>query len=124
MQGVRGPNPLSSTPGQRLSSPSSIRESAKGLVDAVVAPEELAEVAARALEVLGGRRELPQVAEPPADDHIKDAPARASRRRRRGEAFLRRLGAVLEAELGALLRSAPAVRYGQRRRRYRRLGLV
>jgi acetyl-CoA carboxylase carboxyl transferase subunit beta len=41
-----------------------------------------------------------------------------------GEAFLRRVGAVLEAELGALLRSDPAVRYGQRRRRYRRLGLV
>jgi acetyl-CoA carboxylase beta subunit len=41
-----------------------------------------------------------------------------------GEAFLRRVGAVLEAELGALLRSEPAVRYRQRRRRYRRLGLV
>ena len=41
-----------------------------------------------------------------------------------GEAFLRRVGTVLEAELGALLRSDPAVRYGQRRRRYRRLGLA
>ncbi|HET9559976.1 MAG TPA: carboxyl transferase domain-containing protein, partial [Actinomycetota bacterium] len=41
-----------------------------------------------------------------------------------GEAFLRRVGTVLEAELGALLRSEPAVRYGQRRRRYRRLGLA
>jgi hypothetical protein len=33
-----------------------------------------------------------------------------------------RVGIVLEAELGALVRSEPAVRYGQRR--YRRLGLV
>jgi acyl-CoA carboxylase subunit beta len=41
-----------------------------------------------------------------------------------GEAFLRRVGAVLEAELAALLRSEPAARYGQRRRRYRTLGLV
>jgi acetyl-CoA carboxylase carboxyl transferase beta subunit len=40
-----------------------------------------------------------------------------------GEGFLRRVGTVLEAELAALLRSEPAVRYGQRRRRYRRLGL-
>jgi hypothetical protein len=38
--------------------------------------------------------------------------------------FLRRVGTVLETELGALLRSEPAVRYGERRRRYRRLGLV
>jgi acyl-CoA carboxylase subunit beta len=41
-----------------------------------------------------------------------------------GEAFLRRVGTVLEAELGALLRSEPAVRYDQRRRRYRSLGLA
>jgi acetyl-CoA carboxylase beta subunit len=41
-----------------------------------------------------------------------------------GEAFLRRVGAVLEAELAALLRSEPAARYGERRRRYRSLGLV
>jgi acyl-CoA carboxylase subunit beta len=41
-----------------------------------------------------------------------------------GEAFLRRVGAVLEAELAALLRSEPAARYGERRRRYRTLGLV
>jgi acyl-CoA carboxylase subunit beta len=40
-----------------------------------------------------------------------------------GEAFLRRVGAVLEAELAALLRSEPAARYGERRRRYRSLGL-
>jgi acyl-CoA carboxylase subunit beta len=41
-----------------------------------------------------------------------------------GEEFLRRVGAVLQAELAALLGSEPAARYGQRRRRYRVLGLV
>ena len=41
-----------------------------------------------------------------------------------GETFLRRVGAVLEAELGALLRSPPTARYGERRRRFRTLGLV
>jgi acetyl-CoA carboxylase carboxyl transferase beta subunit len=41
-----------------------------------------------------------------------------------GEAFLRRVGAVLEAELGALLRSTPSARYRARRRRYRTLGLA
>jgi acetyl-CoA carboxylase carboxyl transferase subunit beta len=41
-----------------------------------------------------------------------------------GEAFLRRVGAVLEAELGALLRSTPSARYRERRRRYRTLGLA
>jgi acetyl-CoA carboxylase carboxyl transferase subunit beta len=41
-----------------------------------------------------------------------------------GEAFLRRAGAVLEAELAGLLRSEPAARYGERRRRYRTLGLA
>jgi acetyl-CoA carboxylase carboxyl transferase subunit beta len=41
-----------------------------------------------------------------------------------GEAFLRRAGAALEAELAGLLRSEPSVRYGERRRRYRTLGLV
>jgi acetyl-CoA carboxylase alpha subunit len=40
-----------------------------------------------------------------------------------GEAFLQRLGEVLEAELGALLRSEASARYGERRRRYRTLGL-
>jgi acetyl-CoA carboxylase carboxyl transferase beta subunit len=41
-----------------------------------------------------------------------------------GEAFLRRVGTVLEAELGALLRSEPSARYRERRRRYRTLGLT
>ena len=41
-----------------------------------------------------------------------------------GEAFLRRVGTMLEAELGALLRAEPSARYGERRRRYRMLGLV
>jgi acyl-CoA carboxylase subunit beta len=40
------------------------------------------------------------------------------------EAFLRRVGAALEAELAALLRSEPSARYRERRRRYRTLGLV
>jgi acyl-CoA carboxylase subunit beta len=39
-----------------------------------------------------------------------------------GEAFLRRVGAVLEAELGTLLRLEASARYGERRRRYRMLG--
>jgi acyl-CoA carboxylase subunit beta len=39
------------------------------------------------------------------------------------EAFLQRVGAVLQAELGGLLRSEPSARYGERRRRYRTLGL-
>jgi acetyl-CoA carboxylase beta subunit/acetyl-CoA carboxylase alpha subunit len=41
-----------------------------------------------------------------------------------GEGFLRRVGGVVEAELSALARSEPAARYGERRRRYRRLGLA
>jgi acetyl-CoA carboxylase carboxyl transferase subunit beta len=41
-----------------------------------------------------------------------------------GETFLRRVGAVLEAELAALLRADPAARYRERRRRYRTLGLA
>jgi acyl-CoA carboxylase subunit beta len=40
------------------------------------------------------------------------------------EAFLGRVGAVLEAELGGLLGADPVARYRQRRRRYRALGLV
>jgi hypothetical protein len=34
------------------------------------------------------------------------------------------VGAVLEAELGTLLRSDPSARYRERRRRYRALGLT
>jgi acetyl-CoA carboxylase carboxyl transferase subunit beta len=57
---------------------------AKGLVDAVVAPEEIAGVAARVLEVLGGPRELPQVAESPANYDLEETPvAEAIRRSRR-----------------------------------------
>jgi acetyl-CoA carboxylase carboxyl transferase beta subunit len=41
-----------------------------------------------------------------------------------GEEFLQRVGAVLQAELGALLRSEAPARYGERRRRYRALGLT
>jgi acyl-CoA carboxylase subunit beta len=38
------------------------------------------------------------------------------------EAFLRRVGAVLEEELGRLRRADPAARYAERRRRFRTLG--
>jgi acyl-CoA carboxylase subunit beta len=55
----------------------------KGLVDAVVAPAELAEVAARVLRVLCAPREVPQVAEPPADDHLEETPVGESIRRSR-----------------------------------------
>jgi acyl-CoA carboxylase subunit beta len=41
-----------------------------------------------------------------------------------GEAFLQRVGGVLEAELAGLLVAEPAARYGERRRRYRGLGLA
>jgi acetyl-CoA carboxylase carboxyl transferase subunit beta len=41
-----------------------------------------------------------------------------------GEAFLQRVGGVLEAELAGLLVAEPAARYGERRRRYRTLGLT
>src|SRR5829696_5667470 len=41
-----------------------------------------------------------------------------------GEAFLQRVGGVLQAELSALLRSDPSARYLERRRRYRALGLA
>ena len=47
---------------------------AKGLVDAVVAPDGVAEVAARVLEVLCAPRELPSAAESPADDHQDETP--------------------------------------------------
>jgi acetyl-CoA carboxylase carboxyl transferase beta subunit len=56
---------------------------AKGLVDAVVAPAELAEVVARVLEVLCAPRELPSAAESPADDHQDETPIAESIRRSR-----------------------------------------
>jgi acetyl-CoA carboxylase carboxyl transferase beta subunit len=56
---------------------------AKGLVDAVVAPEEVAEVAARVLDVLCAPREVPQAAEPPADDQAGETPVAESIRRSR-----------------------------------------
>jgi acetyl-CoA carboxylase alpha subunit len=56
---------------------------AKGLVDAVVAPAELAEVAARVLEVLCAPRELPQAGEPPAEDVLEETPVAESIRRSR-----------------------------------------
>ena len=56
---------------------------ANGLVDAVVAPDGVAEVAARVLEVLCAPRELPQAAEPVADDHVEGTPVAESIRRSR-----------------------------------------
>ena len=56
---------------------------AKGLVDAVVAPDGVAEVAARVLEVLCAPRELPQGGEPAADDHVEGTPVAESIRRSR-----------------------------------------
>ena len=56
---------------------------AKGLVDAVVVPEEVAEVAARVLDVLCAPREVPQAAEPPADDQAGETPVAESIRRSR-----------------------------------------
>ena len=56
---------------------------AKGLVDAVVAPGEVAEVAARVLDVLCAPREVPQAAEPPADDQAGETPVAESIRRSR-----------------------------------------
>ena len=56
---------------------------AKGLVDAVVAPVEVAEVAARVLDVLCAPREVPQAAEPPPDDQAGETPVAESIRRSR-----------------------------------------
>jgi acyl-CoA carboxylase subunit beta len=56
---------------------------AKGLVDAVVAPAELAEVASRVLEVLCAPREAPQAGAPPAEDVPEETPVAESIRRSR-----------------------------------------
>jgi acetyl-CoA carboxylase carboxyl transferase beta subunit len=56
---------------------------AKGLVDAVVAPGEVAEVAARVLDVLCAPREVPPAAEPPADERVGETPVAESIRRSR-----------------------------------------
>jgi acyl-CoA carboxylase subunit beta len=113
---------------------------AKGLVDAVVAPQELAQVAARVLEVLCAPREVPQGAEPPADDHGTVTPvAEAIRRSRRpdrpGVRALLRVAArdvtplsgtaAGEMDPGVLLAlvrfgAAPCILLGQDRHRQRR----
>ena len=113
---------------------------AKGLVDAVVTPAELAEVAARVLEVLCGPREVPQVGEPPADDQVGHTPvAEAIRRSRRpdrpGVRALLRVAArdvtplsgtaAGELDPGVLLAlacfgAAPCILLGQDRHRQRR----
>jgi acetyl-CoA carboxylase carboxyl transferase subunit beta len=56
---------------------------AKGLVDAVVPPGEVAEVAARVLDVLCAPREVPPAVEPVPDDHVEDIPVAESVRRSR-----------------------------------------
>jgi acyl-CoA carboxylase subunit beta len=114
---------------------------AKGLVDAVVAPEEVAEVAARVLEVLCAPRKVPQAAEPPAGgDQVDETPvAEAIRRSRRPDrpgvrALLRVVArdvtplsgtAAGEMDPGVLLAlarfgAAPCILLGQDRHRQRR----
>jgi acetyl-CoA carboxylase carboxyl transferase beta subunit len=113
---------------------------AKGLVDAVVAPEQVAEVAARVLEVLCGPREVPRVAEPPAADRLREAPVAESIRRSRrpdrpGVRALLRVAAgdvtplsgtaAGEMDPGVLLAlarfgAAPCILLGQDRHRQRR----
>jgi acyl-CoA carboxylase subunit beta len=113
---------------------------AKGLVDAVVAPAELAEVAARVLQVLCAPRELQQAAEPPANDDLEETPvAEAIRRSRRpdrpGARALLKVAArdvtplsgtaAGEMDPGVLLAlarfgAAPCILLGQDRHRQRR----
>jgi acyl-CoA carboxylase subunit beta len=113
---------------------------AEGLVDAVVPPGELAEVAARVLEVLCAPREVPQADEPPADDHVTETPVAESIRRSRrpdrpGVRALLRVAArevtplsgtaAGEMDPGVLLAlvrfgAAPCILVGQDRHRQRR----
>ena len=115
---------------------------ARGLVDAVVAPRGVAEVAARVLEVLCAPREAPRATSPPADDHVTMTPvAEAIRRSRRpdrpGVRALLRVAArdvtplsgtaAGEMDPGVLLAlvrfgAAPCVLLGQDRRRQQPLG--
>ena len=84
--GFLGPRVYEALHGQPFTPGVQVAENlhAKGLVDAVVAPQELAQVAARVLEVLCGPREVPQAAEPLADEHLEETPvAEAIRRSRR-----------------------------------------
>jgi acyl-CoA carboxylase subunit beta len=113
---------------------------AKGLVDAVVAPAELADVAARVLEVLCAPRAVRQAAEPAADDHLEEIPVAESIRRSRrpdrpGVRALLRVAArevtplsgtaAGEMDPGVLLAlarfgAAPCILIGQDRHRQRR----
>jgi acetyl-CoA carboxylase beta subunit len=84
--GILGPRVYEALHGQPFPPGVQVAENlyAKGLVDAVVAPAELAEVAARVLQVLCAPRELQQAAEPPANDDLEETPvAEAIRRSRR-----------------------------------------
>jgi acetyl-CoA carboxylase carboxyl transferase subunit beta len=113
---------------------------AKGLVDAVVAPGKLPEVATHVLEVLCAPRELPQAAEPPVEDHVTVTPVAESIRRSRrpdrpGVRALLRVAArdvtplsgtaAGELDPGVLLAlarfgAAPCILLGQDRHRQRR----
>jgi acetyl-CoA carboxylase carboxyl transferase beta subunit len=145
--GFLGPRVYEALHGQPFPAGVQVAENlyAKGLVDAVVAPGELAEVAARALEVLCAPREVPQAAEPPTRDHVGEIPVAESIRRSRrpdrpGVRALLRVAArdvtplsgtaAGEMDPGVLLAlarfgAAPCILLGQdrhRQRRHQRLG--
>jgi acyl-CoA carboxylase subunit beta len=81
--GFLGPRVYEALHGQRFPPGVQVAENlqAKGLVDAVVGPDQLAEVAARVLEVLGAPRDLARVAAPSADDQLEATPVAESIRR-------------------------------------------
>jgi acyl-CoA carboxylase subunit beta len=145
--GFLGPRVYEALHGQPFPAGVQVAENlyAKGLVDAVVAPAELVEVAARVLEVLCAPREVPQAAEPPASDHVGEIPVAESIRRSRrpdrpGVRALLRVAArdvtplsgtaAGEMDPGVLLAlarfgAAPCILLGQdrhRQRRHQRLG--
>jgi acetyl-CoA carboxylase carboxyl transferase beta subunit len=145
--GFLGPRVYEALHGQPFPAGVQVAENlyAKGLVDAVVAPGELAEVAARVLEVLCAPREVPQAAEPPTSDHVGEIPVAESIRRSRrpdrpGVRALLRVAArdvtplsgtaAGEMDPGVLLAlarfgAAPCILLGQdrhRQRRHQRLG--
>jgi acetyl-CoA carboxylase carboxyl transferase beta subunit len=83
--GFLGPRVYEALHGQPFPSGVQVAENlyANGLVDAVVAPQEVAEVAARVLEVLCAPREVTHATEPDTDDPVADVPVAESIRRSR-----------------------------------------
>jgi acetyl-CoA carboxylase beta subunit/acetyl-CoA carboxylase alpha subunit len=73
--GFVGPRVYAALHGQRFPPGVQTAENlhAKGLIDAVVAPQQLAEMAARVLEVLCAPRQVPQPTGPPAPDGPREA---------------------------------------------------